>query len=170
MFRASSCPSSGKKYKADNAYGVQHWPCCRRLEEKRWFGLHLLGLVSRLVKPIPRSAYRTLLLMMGMMMFETCWDTNKNMSMEHWLNENDRKSISTWRKTCPYATSSATNLTWIVLLSNLGSRGDRPVTNSLNHDTARVSWFRRSVSGWYLLCTLRPLDKDTVFRLSLLFT
>jgi hypothetical protein len=59
MFRASSCPSSGEWYKTDNAYGVQHWPCCSRLVEKRWFGVHLLGLV----KPI--------LLMMGMMMPET---------------------------------------------------------------------------------------------------
>jgi hypothetical protein len=42
MFRASSCQSSGKQYKADNAYGVHHWPCCSRLEEKRWFGVHLL--------------------------------------------------------------------------------------------------------------------------------
>jgi hypothetical protein len=24
MFRASSCPSSGEQYKADNTYGVQH--------------------------------------------------------------------------------------------------------------------------------------------------
>jgi hypothetical protein len=46
MFRASSCPSSGEWYKIDNAYGVQHWPCCSRLVEKRWFGVHLLGLVS----------------------------------------------------------------------------------------------------------------------------
>jgi hypothetical protein len=34
--------------RTDNTYGVQHWPCCSRLEEKRWFGMHLLGLVSRL--------------------------------------------------------------------------------------------------------------------------
>jgi hypothetical protein len=39
MFRASSCPSSGEQYKADNAYGVQHRPYCSRLEEKRWFGV-----------------------------------------------------------------------------------------------------------------------------------
>jgi hypothetical protein len=57
MFRGSSCPSSGEEYKADNAYGVQHWPCCRRLEEKRWFGVH--------TEP-------PLLLMMGMMIPETC--------------------------------------------------------------------------------------------------
>jgi hypothetical protein len=51
MLRASSCPSSGEQYKTDNAYGVQHWPCGSRLEEKRWFGVHLLGMVSRLRKP-----------------------------------------------------------------------------------------------------------------------
>jgi hypothetical protein len=51
MFRTSSCPSSGEQYKPDNAYGVQHWPCCNRLKEKRWFCVHLLGLVS-VVKPI----------------------------------------------------------------------------------------------------------------------
>jgi hypothetical protein len=48
VFRASTCPSSGEQYNADNACGVQHWPCCSRLEDKRWFGVHLLGLVSRL--------------------------------------------------------------------------------------------------------------------------
>jgi hypothetical protein len=51
MFRASSCPSSGEWYKTDNAYGIQHWPCCSRLEEKRWFGVHLLGLVSGPARP-----------------------------------------------------------------------------------------------------------------------
>jgi hypothetical protein len=48
MFRASSCPSSGEWYKTDKTYGVQHWLCCSRLVEKRRFGVHLLGLVSRL--------------------------------------------------------------------------------------------------------------------------
>jgi hypothetical protein len=50
MFRASSCPSSGEWYKIDNAYGVQHWLCCRRRVEKRWFGVHLLGMVSHEIK------------------------------------------------------------------------------------------------------------------------
>jgi hypothetical protein len=36
MFRASSCPSSGEWYETDNAYGLQHLPCCSRLVEKRW--------------------------------------------------------------------------------------------------------------------------------------
>jgi hypothetical protein len=54
MFLASSCPSSGEWYKTDNAYGVQHWPCCSRLVEKKWFGVHLLGgLVS--LKPIQQE-------------------------------------------------------------------------------------------------------------------
>jgi hypothetical protein len=59
MFRAS-CPSSGKEYKADNAYGVQQWPCCSRLEEERWFGVHLLG--NHWLKPIPTSAHQPPLL------------------------------------------------------------------------------------------------------------
>jgi hypothetical protein len=45
MFQASSFPSSGEWYKTDNAYGVQHWLSCSRLVEKRWFGVHLLGLI-----------------------------------------------------------------------------------------------------------------------------
>jgi hypothetical protein len=49
MLQASSCPSSGEWYKIDSAYGVQHRLCCRRLVEKRWFGVHLLGLVSPLL-------------------------------------------------------------------------------------------------------------------------
>jgi hypothetical protein len=45
MFRASSCPSSGKWYKTDHAYGVQHWPCCSIIVEKRWFGVLSIQLV-----------------------------------------------------------------------------------------------------------------------------
>jgi hypothetical protein len=56
MFRASSCPSSGEWNKTDDGYGVQHWPCCSRLVEKRWFGVHLLG------SPIPTSAHQPPLL------------------------------------------------------------------------------------------------------------
>jgi glycerol kinase len=60
MFRASSCPSSGEQYKADNAYGVQHWPSCSRLEEKRWFGVYFLGLVSPIITPIIRRTVQSL--------------------------------------------------------------------------------------------------------------
>jgi hypothetical protein len=35
-FGHHQCPSSGEWYKTDSAYGVQHWLCCSRLEEKRW--------------------------------------------------------------------------------------------------------------------------------------
>jgi hypothetical protein len=45
-------PIIRRMVQTDNAYGVQHWPCCSRLQEKRWFGVQwfgvqLLGLVSR---------------------------------------------------------------------------------------------------------------------------
>jgi hypothetical protein len=39
-------PIIRRMVQTDNAYGVQHWPCCSRLVEKRWFGVHLLGLVK----------------------------------------------------------------------------------------------------------------------------
>jgi hypothetical protein len=62
MFRSSSCPSSGEQYKDHNAYGVQHWPCCSRLEEKRWFGVHLLGLpiiMHDIIMPIIRRTVQS---------------------------------------------------------------------------------------------------------------
>jgi hypothetical protein len=42
----------------------------------------------------------------------------------------------TWRKTCPSATSSTTNPTWIDPGANPALRGGRPATNRLNHGTA----------------------------------
>jgi hypothetical protein len=44
----------------------------------------------------------------------------------------------TRRKTCPSATLSTTNPTWIDLGANPGLRGERPVTNDLSHGTPRV--------------------------------
>jgi hypothetical protein len=41
----------------------------------------------------------------------------------------------TLRKTCPSATLSTTNPTWIDLGANPGLRGDRPATNDLSHGT-----------------------------------
>jgi hypothetical protein len=41
----------------------------------------------------------------------------------------------TRRKTCPSATLSATNPTWIDPGVNPGLRGERPATNDLNHGT-----------------------------------
>jgi hypothetical protein len=113
IFQASSCPSSGEQYKADNAYSVQHWPCCSRLLEKKWFGVHLLGLVSRLTSSprvccstasaVHRRSCRlcTVLLMMGMMTPETCWDTNRYIifSASGWLfiHLNDSRCTVTWK-------------------------------------------------------------------------
>jgi hypothetical protein len=42
----------------------------------------------------------------------------------------------TRRKTCPSATLSTTNPTWIDTGANPGLRGERPATNDLSHDTA----------------------------------
>jgi hypothetical protein len=42
----------------------------------------------------------------------------------------------TRRKTCPSATLSTTNLTWIDQCANPGLRGERPATNDLSHGTA----------------------------------
>jgi len=42
----------------------------------------------------------------------------------------------TRRKTCPSATLSTTNPTWIDLGANPGLRGERPATNHLRHGTA----------------------------------
>jgi hypothetical protein len=42
------------------------------------------------------------------------------------------------RKTCPSATLSTTNTTWIDPGANLGLRGERPATNGLSHGTATL--------------------------------
>jgi hypothetical protein len=44
----------------------------------------------------------------------------------------------TRRKTCPSATLSTTNPTWIDPGANPGLRSERPATNHLNHDTANL--------------------------------
>jgi hypothetical protein len=45
----------------------------------------------------------------------------------------------TRRKTCPSATLSTTNPTWIDLGANPGLRGERPATNDLSHGTANFT-------------------------------
>jgi hypothetical protein len=53
--------------------------------------------------------------------------------MEHWWNEIDRgKPKYSGEKTCPSATSSTTNPTWIDPGLNPGLRGERPETNRLS--------------------------------------
>jgi hypothetical protein len=42
------------------------------------------------------------------------------------------------RKTCPSATSSITNLTWIDTIANTDLRGERQATNDLSHGTANL--------------------------------
>jgi hypothetical protein len=58
--------------------------------------------------------------------------------------ENDGGMISTWenrrtqRKTCPSATLSTTNLTWIDPGANSGLSGERLATNRLSHGMAKL--------------------------------
>jgi hypothetical protein len=46
----------------------------------------------------------------------------------------------TRRKTCPSATFSTTNPTWIDPGANPGLRGERPATNDLRHGTALITY------------------------------
>jgi hypothetical protein len=64
--------------------------------------------------------------------------------MEHQWNEIDRGKPTTRRKTCPSATLSTTNLTWIDPGSNPGLRGERPATSRLSHGMAWKMWLRFS--------------------------
>jgi hypothetical protein len=50
------------------------------------------------------------------------------------------KNRRTRRKTCPSATLSATNPTWIDPGANPGLRGERPATNDLSHGTVHSSY------------------------------
>jgi hypothetical protein len=52
---------------------------------------------------------------------------------------------STRRKTCPNATLSTTNPTWIDPGSNPDLRGERPATNRLSHGTASIVMLSHSL-------------------------
>jgi hypothetical protein len=58
------------------------------------------------------------------------------------------------RKTCPSATLSTTNPTWIDPSVNPGLRGERPATNDLSHGTAPYYWLEyclKQFSGYVRL-------------------
>jgi hypothetical protein len=48
----------------------------------------------------------------------------------------DGENRRTWRKTCPSATLTTTNSTWIEPGANKGLRDERPAANDLSHGTA----------------------------------
>ena len=56
--------------------------------------------------------------------------------MEQWCNCTDRGNPYTWRKTCPSATLSITNLIWTGLVSNLCHSSERLAVNCLIHGMA----------------------------------
>jgi hypothetical protein len=61
----------------------------------------------------------------------------------------------TWRKTCPSATLSTTNPTWIDLGVNLDLHDERPAINRLSHGTAEAQFIQPKYH--VQLCT-RMLD------------
>jgi hypothetical protein len=62
------------------------------------------------------------------------------------------------RKTCPGATLSTTNPTWIDPGANPGLRGERPATNRLSHVTARM---RRCSSSIFVVLLWNGLFTET---------
>jgi hypothetical protein len=70
----------------------------------------------------------------------------------------------TQRKTCPIATLSTTNPTWIDPGANPGLRGERPATNDLSHGTAVIRVSMELVSDVSGVCLHRQgLTPETVF-------
>jgi hypothetical protein len=65
----------------------------------------------------------------------------KAMTEWYWHEKNRR----TWRKTCPSATLSATNPTWIHPCVNPSCHSDRPATNHLRHSKASYNTLNRMV-------------------------
>jgi hypothetical protein len=63
------------------------------------------------------------------------------------------------RKTCPSATLSTTNPTWINQGANPGLRGERPATNDLNHGTA-------STDNYAELCSPEDIAEYIPYALS----
>jgi hypothetical protein len=53
----------------------------------------------------------------------------------------------TRRKTCPSATLSTTNPTWIVPGANPGLRGERPATDDLSHGTALFDMLQYGIAN-----------------------
>ena len=62
------------------------------------------------------------------------------MNMGHWWNDTDRSELKYSEKTCPSATLSTINPTWMAPQSNPGLRGQRSKFNRLIHGIA----FQRS--------------------------
>lgn len=55
--------------------------------------------------------------------------------MEYWLNGNNWRIQSTWRKSCPSATLPTMYPTWTTTEINLGLCGEMLAINNLNYGT-----------------------------------
>jgi hypothetical protein len=65
-----------------------------------------------------------------------------------WNDILTRENRRTRRETCPSATLSTTNPTWLDPGENLGLRGERPATNHLSHSTAYITAIVRTSLSW----------------------
>jgi hypothetical protein len=76
------------------------------------------------------------------------------------------ENIRTQRKTCPSATLSTTNNTWIDPGANLGLRGERPATNDLSHGMALCPWLSNGTGRrtWCDESTIRGVCDEIAFR------
>jgi hypothetical protein len=70
----------------------------------------------------------------------------------------------TRRKTCPGASLSTTNTTWIDPGANPGLRHERPVTNDLSHGTALDWTYRRTSCCVIKLCWQSNRHKTIVIK------
>jgi hypothetical protein len=67
-----------------------------------------------------------------------------------WWNENWQGKTKYSEKTCPNATLSTTNPTFLDLGSNPGLRGGKPATNSLSYDTAYILPYSHITENSYM--------------------
>jgi hypothetical protein len=104
------------------------------------FKVVLLLLVSLFLKVRWVRPKRGWLLTLAYYEFPRWYEFGERRRSDILTGENRR----TWRKTCPSATLSTTNPTWIDPGANPGLRGERPAINDLSHGTASATGYRKS--------------------------
>jgi hypothetical protein len=112
-------------YSTSVAHNTQHFVLVTHSESKCFFLFFLEGGVGL----VPKRGY---LLTLAYYAFPRWYVFGERRWNDILTGENRR----TRRKTCPSATLSTINPTWIDPCSNPGIRGERPATNDLSHGTA----------------------------------
>jgi hypothetical protein len=99
------------------------------------------------------------------------------MNLEHWWNDTDKGSWSTWRKACPFSTWSTTDCTWTSLGSNVVFCSERPATNHSSHGTIYAMYVHRWMPPFWrnMLVVVQQttwchIPEDSDFRMSCNFS